>query len=136
MIRTPYDVIGVSSTASADVIRAEYRRRAALLHPDRNPGFREEATARLAELNAAYAILSDPETRARYDRDPASFNQPAAPASPTQAQDLDDAEQIAAAAVDTFVSPTRAAPAARLVSLLFGALRARAGRPPPTGDRF
>ena len=63
----PYKVLGVARDASADDIRKAYRRLAKQWHPDTNPD-KPEAEARFKEISAAYALLSDPEQRARYDR--------------------------------------------------------------------
>lgn len=62
--RTHYDVLGVRPDASNDAIRAAYRERARLAHPDR-PGGADDAMAR---LNEAYRTLNDPGRRALYDR--------------------------------------------------------------------
>ena len=61
-----YEILHVHPAAHQDVIQAAYRRLALLYHPDRNPT--PEATATMARINEAYAILSDPEKRAAYDR--------------------------------------------------------------------
>ncbi len=63
----PYDILGVPRTASADDIRKAYRRLAKRWHPDTNPD-KPEAEARFKAVSAAYALLSDPEQRARFDR--------------------------------------------------------------------
>jgi len=63
----PYKVLGVERTASAEDIRTAYRRLAKQWHPDTNPD-KPEAEARFKAISAAYALLSDPEQRARYDR--------------------------------------------------------------------
>ena len=65
-MKDPYDVLGVDRTASAEVIQKAYRKLAKKLHPDLNPGDRK-AEAGFKELSGAYAILSDPEKRRRYD---------------------------------------------------------------------
>jgi DnaJ-class molecular chaperone len=65
--QTPYEVLGVKPTATADEIRKAYRKLAKQLHPDLNPG-KPEAEARFKSVSAAYDLLSDPEKRARYDR--------------------------------------------------------------------
>ncbi|MGV9292077.1 DnaJ C-terminal domain-containing protein [Streptomyces sp. NPDC003719] len=61
-----YQVLGVSRTASQDEIQQAYRKLARKYHPDVNkdPGAEE----RFKDLNEAYSVLSDPKTRARYDR--------------------------------------------------------------------
>jgi DnaJ-class molecular chaperone len=64
---TPYEILGVKPTATADEIRKSYRNLAKQLHPDLNPG-KPEAEARFKSVSAAYDLLSDPEKRARYDR--------------------------------------------------------------------
>ncbi|MCW8141689.1 MAG: J domain-containing protein [Planctomycetota bacterium] len=61
-----YAVLGVSRTASADEIRAEYRKLARKLHPDVNPGDKQ-AEARFKEVSAAYGVLSDAKKRKLYD---------------------------------------------------------------------
>jgi molecular chaperone DnaJ len=62
-----YEVLGVSRDASAGDIKRAYRRLALELHPDRNPD-RADAEEKFKELSEAYAVLSNPEKRARYDQ--------------------------------------------------------------------
>ncbi len=60
-----YQVLGVARDAKPDEIKQAFRRLARKHHPDVS---REaDATARMAEVNEAYAVLSDPERRAAYD---------------------------------------------------------------------
>jgi curved DNA-binding protein CbpA len=65
----PYAVLGVAHTATPDEIKAAYRELVAKYHPDRHQGNPLEGLAadKLAELNRAYEVLSDPERRAAYD---------------------------------------------------------------------
>ncbi|KIW14947.1 hypothetical protein PV08_07734 [Exophiala spinifera] len=62
-----YDLLGVERTATDDEIKKAYRRKALELHPDRNYGNVEAATALFAEIQSAYEVLSDPQERAWYD---------------------------------------------------------------------
>lgn len=63
----PYEVLGVSRTASQDEIKKRYRALAKELHPDLNPG-KPDIEDRFKRVTGAYDILSDPEQRGRYDR--------------------------------------------------------------------
>lgn len=60
-----YLVMGLTSTAGDEQIKAAYRKRAMDLHPDRNPG--NDTTRQFQFLNEAYAVLSNPASRAEYD---------------------------------------------------------------------
>jgi hypothetical protein len=60
-----YTLLQVSPSASQVVIQAAYRALVRDWHPDVNAT--AEAAARIRELNAAYAVLSDPFSRAQYD---------------------------------------------------------------------
>jgi len=62
-----YQILGVSRDASLEEIKRAYRKLALQYHPDRNPG-NKEAEERFKEINEAYAVLSDPQKRAEYDR--------------------------------------------------------------------
>ena len=68
-----YDALGVARTATAEEIQRAYRKLARTYHPDVNkdPGAEE----RFKEISEAYDVLSDPETRARYDRFGPEFRQ-------------------------------------------------------------
>jgi molecular chaperone DnaJ len=65
--RDHYQVLGISRTASDAEVKAAFRELARKVHPDVNPDDRS-AGERFREINEAYATLSDPERRARYDR--------------------------------------------------------------------
>jgi curved DNA-binding protein CbpA len=62
--RTMYEVLMLHPSATIDVINAAYRALAKRYHPD-HAG--PEGAAEMARINEAYAILSDPDKRARYD---------------------------------------------------------------------
>ena len=67
-----YEILGVSKTASADELKAAYRKQALKWHPDRwvNASDEEKKTAEanFKEASEAYSVLSDPQKRARYDQ--------------------------------------------------------------------
>ena len=62
-----YETLGVSRSASEREIRTAFRRLARRHHPDVNPGDKD-AEARFKEINEAHQVLSDPESRKKYDR--------------------------------------------------------------------
>src|ERR1700752_2694318 len=66
-MRDPYDVLGVSKSASAADIKSAFRKLAKKLHPDANK-HDPKAASRFAELNAAYEILGEGDKRKAFDR--------------------------------------------------------------------
>lgn len=62
-----YAILGVSRSASQEEIKKAYRRLARQYHPDANPG-NKEAEEKFKEIQEAYEVLSNPETRAKYDQ--------------------------------------------------------------------
>ena len=65
--RDYYEVLGVSRDATPEEVKSAYRKLAIKYHPDRNQGD-GEAEQKFKESAEAYAVLSDAEKRARYDR--------------------------------------------------------------------
>jgi len=62
-----YKVLGVLKTASESEVKKAYRKLARKYHPDLNPG-NKESEAKFKELNEANEVLSDPESRKKYDK--------------------------------------------------------------------
>ncbi|TWU77786.1 hypothetical protein ED733_008717 [Metarhizium rileyi] len=64
----PYEVLDLDREATADQIKSAYRRAALKNHPDKvADGEKQEAHSRFQKIAFAYAILSDPARRKRYD---------------------------------------------------------------------
>lgn len=64
--RDYYEILGIGRDASQDQIKSAFRNLARQYHPDVNP--EPDAEEKFKEINEAFAILSDPEKRAAYDR--------------------------------------------------------------------
>lgn len=62
-----YQILGVSRDASDEEIKKAYRKLVFEHHPDRNP-HNKDSEARIRDINAAYEILGDSDTRKSYDR--------------------------------------------------------------------
>src|SRR5260221_6026996 len=68
-----YEILGVPRSASQDEIQQAYRRLARTYHPDVNSD--PAAEDRFKDISQAYAVLSDPQTRRRYDAFGPGFRQ-------------------------------------------------------------
>jgi DnaJ-class molecular chaperone len=64
-VRNYYEILGVSSTATPEEIKAALRKRAHELHPDKPENRMKEEEFK--DVNAAYQVLSNPEKRRHYD---------------------------------------------------------------------
>lgn len=62
-----YETLGVPRSATEDDIKKAYRKLARKYHPDVNPGD-TTAEEKFKDIGEAYAVLSDPEKRKRYDQ--------------------------------------------------------------------
>src|SRR5437870_12245911 len=67
MKRDYYEVLGVARDVDAVELKRAYREVALKHHPDKNPGSKE-SEEKFKEVSEAYAVLSEPEKRLRYDR--------------------------------------------------------------------
>ena len=64
--RDYYETLGVGRSATPEELKAAFRNLARKYHPDINK--EPDAEDKFKEMNEAYAVLSDPEKRAAYDR--------------------------------------------------------------------
>lgn len=62
-----YEILEIKESATAEEIKASYRRLAIKYHPDRNPG-NKEFEVKIKELNEAYGVLGNAAKKAEYDR--------------------------------------------------------------------
>ena len=65
-MRDPYDVLGLSRSASEAEIKKAFRTLAKQFHPDQNKD--PKAASKFSEVNTAYEILGDADKRAKFDR--------------------------------------------------------------------
>ena len=67
MLKDYYRILGVAETATAEEITSAYRVQAMRWHPDKNPD--SDTTEQMKDINEAYSILSNPQSRMRYDKE-------------------------------------------------------------------
>lgn len=63
-----YQVLRISPTSTADEVKAAFRKLAIKYHPDKNNGD-TLSEAIFKDVNEAYSVLSNPQKRAKFDRD-------------------------------------------------------------------
>jgi len=80
----PYSILGVARNATDIEIRTAYHALVAKYHPDKYQGNPLEGLAaeKMAEINRAYEILSDPARRSTYDRGQGAWPRAAAAGNP------------------------------------------------------
>jgi len=81
-----YKTLGVGRDAAQDEIKSAYKKAALRWHPDKNPDDPDGAELMFQAVAEAFAVLSDPQKRALYDRSQAppapSREPPQTPAHP------------------------------------------------------
>jgi len=93
-----YRTLGVKRNADDNEIKKAFRQLAKKFHPDANPD-NPQAEARFKEINEAYATLSDPTKRAKYDRYGSNYSRYSSAATSTNtntrpASDNGGAQQV------------------------------------------
>lgn len=71
MFRDYYKILNINYPSSQEEIKTAYRKQSILWHPDKNPNI--DTTEIMQDINEAYAILSNPEKKVRYDAEYSIF---------------------------------------------------------------
>lgn len=79
-----YDILHINPQSTEEEVRSAYKRLALQLHPDHSG--HPQATLQMQLLNEAYAVLSNPEKRARYDREKSASTALAVVAKPANGE--------------------------------------------------
>ncbi len=113
-----FSLLSLDPSAADSAVRSAYKRRAGELHPDRNPGFREQATRAFTELTQQYTEFSaDPAAYRQQHAAPASSSQPSPGAgAPGDELQLEDAIELAGSLVELFAPAPRLEAARRAVA--------------------
>ncbi|KAI8605063.1 Sec63 Brl domain-containing protein, partial [Dissophora ornata] len=65
----PFDILGIADNATPKQIKSAYRGLSKIWHPDKvKSDIREQADAKMAEINKAYETLTDDETRENWEK--------------------------------------------------------------------
>lgn len=124
-MRDHYAVLGVPPTATTSEIRAAHRRLALELHPDRHgtsEGAGPDTSARMAEVNEAARVLTDPARRRAYDaqRRPVADPPTSRPPTATTWTSAAHGDAVPRGPVSLTASLAGVLPWLALVGLLFG----------------
>ena len=149
MVPDHYELLGLTTQATATDIRAAYRRKAKELHPDISTD--RDAHKKMALVNKAYEVLSDPTSRQQYDRTrarsgksgPTPRSSPPKPSRPPErkpptaaAMKARDAEQAREATRVRVAEKMRAAERIRAAETVRAAEELRAAEQAPAQDYY
>jgi len=63
-----YAILDIPKTATYDEIKRSYRKLTIKWHPDRNPNCGDECVQKMGQINEAFVVLGNPETKAFHDQ--------------------------------------------------------------------
>ncbi len=124
-----YEELGADPSADQEQLRRAYRQRARELHPDINGGV--DAGPAMQRLNAVWAVLGDPDARARYNEQLQDQVRPA-PAPPRPAPVVpaprpQEEPDSLSSAIGCFLRPSVVIPAVLLLIFVFTAYAGHLG---------